>query len=190
MSLNPGIDALAESGPPSPGDTNNPPTQNSLTNSYSGIVYGTNDFWLEILPYGTNSITQDTNSIALKLHGTTSDIAYQILSKQTLTDAVWTVEQNLLGAVDQNWTPATVSMTNRPTLFLKALAYTLDTDGDGLPDWWEIQYGLDPNNPDTGNTGTPDGYKQDTAGDGWTNLQKYQMASLPTCSRCLRPHKA
>ena len=30
---------------------------------------------------------------------------------------------------------------------------TMDSDGDGLPDWWEVQYGLDPNNPDTGNTG-------------------------------------
>ncbi|ASB50186.1 hypothetical protein CDL62_14090 [Alkalitalea saponilacus] len=27
----------------------------------------------------------------------------------------------------------------------------LDTDGDGIPDWWEIKYGLDPENPDDGN---------------------------------------
>jgi hypothetical protein len=56
---------------------------------------------------------------------------------------------------------------------------TIDSDGDGLPDWWEIQYGLDPNNPDTGNSGVQDGYKQDSVGDGWDNLQKFQMGVPP-----------
>ncbi len=41
--------------------------------------------------------------------------------------------------------------------FLTATNY--DGDGDGLPDWWEAKYGLDPGNPDTGGTGIPDGYK-------------------------------
>jgi len=41
-----------------------------------------------------------------------------------------------------------------------------------------MQYGLDPNNPDTGNTGIPDGYKN-LAGDGWNNLYKYEHGMNP-----------
>ncbi|MDB6015900.1 MAG: hypothetical protein JWR19_389 [Pedosphaera sp.] len=112
------------------------------------------------------------------IHGTVPDIAYQIFSKHSLTDAVWTVEQNLIGNASTNWTPTTISMIGRPTMFFRAIAYGQESDGDGLPDWWETQYGLDPNNPDTGNTGVPDGYKN-PAGDGWSNLEKYQNAWNP-----------
>jgi hypothetical protein len=141
--------------------------------------YDPNAFWLEILRLGTNAFNADTNSATLIIHGTVPDIAYQILSKHALTDAVWTVEQNLIGNAFTNWTPTTISMIGRPTMFFRALAYGQDTDGDGLLDWWETQYGLDPNNPDTGGTGVPDGYKMDSAGDGWNNLQKFQMGIPP-----------
>ena len=40
-----------------------------------------------------------------------------------------------------------------------------DTDGDGMPDHWEKQFGLNPNDPADGN--------QDLTGDGYTNLEKY-----------------
>jgi hypothetical protein len=41
-----------------------------------------------------------------------------------------------------------------------------DTDGDGLPDWWENRFGLDdPNN--------------DTDGDGWNNLAEFRAGSDP-----------
>ena len=40
-----------------------------------------------------------------------------------------------------------------------------DTDNDGIPDYWEKQNGLDPNNPKDGNE-VPDK-------DGYTNLEKY-----------------
>ncbi|MCX6996754.1 MAG: hypothetical protein NTV49_06635, partial [Kiritimatiellaeota bacterium] len=78
---------------------------------------------------------------------------------------------------------------------------TLDTDGDGMPDWWEIKYGLnpydptdatldpdldglsnlyeyvfgtDPQNPDTGNTGTPDG-QRDSNTNGLSNYDEQQI---------------
>lgn len=47
----------------------------------------------------------------------------------------------------------------------------IDTDGDGLPDWWEKLYGLDHTFADSGD---------DEDNDGWTNLQEYQQGANPT----------
>jgi hypothetical protein len=40
-----------------------------------------------------------------------------------------------------------------------------DSDGDGIPDDWEIKYGLNPNDPADATT--------DCSGDGYTNIEKY-----------------
>jgi glucose/arabinose dehydrogenase len=58
----------------------------------------------------------------------------------------------------------------------------LDTDHDGLPDSWELQYGLNANSA-TGN----DGANGDPDGDGFTNLQEFQRGSNPTRTR-VWPH--
>ena len=47
-----------------------------------------------------------------------------------------------------------------------------DTDGDGIPDEWEIKYGLNPNDPS-------DAVK-DMNGDGYTNIEKYINGIDPT----------
>jgi hypothetical protein len=54
------------------------------------------------------------------------------------------------------------------------LSSNLDADGDGLPNYWEDQYGLGPLNPfgDDGGDGDPDG-------DGFTNLQEFQLGTNP-----------
>lgn len=55
-----------------------------------------------------------------------------------------------------------------------------DSDGDGLPDIYEVLVThTDPNNADTGDTGTPDGYK-DLSGDGLSNLEKFHGRTDPT----------
>lgn len=45
-----------------------------------------------------------------------------------------------------------------------------DTDGDGLPDWWEIQYFGDLSQDGEG----------DFDGDGYTNLEEYDAGTDPT----------
>jgi len=51
------------------------------------------------------------------------------------------------------------------------IAVLPDTDGDGLPDAWELAHGLDPNNPADA--------LLDADADGATNLQEYQAGTNP-----------
>ena len=65
----------------------------------------------------------------------------------------------------------------------------LDSDGDGLPDWFEILMGTDPNNPDTDGDGLTDFQEvfiyhtnpvnPDTDGDGFTDGQEALFGSDP-----------
>lgn len=48
---------------------------------------------------------------------------------------------------------------------------TPDTDGDGIPDWWEQLYGLDPTNAADA--------LADGDGDGWNNLTEFQLSTNP-----------
>ena len=47
----------------------------------------------------------------------------------------------------------------------------VDTDGDGMPDEWEIAYGFDPNDSSDG--------AQDADGDGYTNVEEYLNGTGP-----------
>ena len=47
-----------------------------------------------------------------------------------------------------------------------------DTDGDGMPDEWEIKYGLNPKDSSDAN--------QDLDGDGLTNLEEFKLGTDPT----------
>lgn len=62
---------------------------------------------------------------------------------------------------------------------------TVDSDGDGMPDYWEEQYGLDPNDDGVidetspGAKDGPNGPLGDTDADGLNNLQEFQFATVP-----------
>jgi len=55
---------------------------------------------------------------------------------------------------------------------LKSLPAPADTDGDGMPDEWEIKHGLNPNAPSDG--------PQDKDTDGYTNIEEYLNNTIPT----------
>ena len=57
-----------------------------------------------------------------------------------------------------------------PTAFLHLTGIT-DSDGDTLPDWWELRYGLDPDTAVTSET--------DSDGDGLTDLEEYAIGTNP-----------
>jgi hypothetical protein len=47
-----------------------------------------------------------------------------------------------------------------------------DSDGDGMPDEWEIKYGLNPNDPSDA--------AKDNDNDGYTNLEEFLNGTDPT----------
>jgi Fibronectin type III domain/Bacterial TSP3 repeat len=87
-----------------------------------------------------------------------------------------------------------LSQTDRDavTAYCEGKYGLLDSDGDGIVDWKEIQLGTDPINPDTDGDGIPDGWEvacglnplvndasADPDGDSFTNLQEYQNGTDP-----------
>ena len=126
---------------------------------------------MEILCPGTNAYNADTNSVTVLICNTIADIEYELLSATNLapTGTLWSVEQTLLAPETTNFIATTVSMAGRSNLFLRALAYTLDSQNTGIPDWWWLRY--------FGAIGNP--YALDSSGDGWTLLQDYQQRFVP-----------
>jgi hypothetical protein len=121
-------------------------------------------FWLEIVSV--------SNGMAnLICHGTQPDVAYDIQSKENLTDPGWNLEQTVYGAPDQDWTPATVVMGERTnSLYFRGLSWA-DNTGSGIPDWWlQLYFGT--------NWANIDPFSM-PAGDGWTLLQIYQNGWSP-----------
>lgn len=100
-----------------------------------------------------------------------SEVAYATTHQWTLTagDGTKTVYANFRDAAG-NWMSTPVSDT---------ITLRLDTDGDGLPDSWEVTYGLDPSNPADASG--------DLDGDGISNLEEYYNNSNPTDPADNRP---
>jgi hypothetical protein len=103
-----------------------------------------------------------------------ADVTYEI---QSLTDlsqagAGWSGSEGfVLGSEATNWTPFSVAQNGRTNLFLRIRSWA-DSTGSGIPDWWWLQY--------FGQITNVDAYAADPAGDGYSDLQKFQMGINPT----------
>ncbi|MEN9678618.1 MAG: hypothetical protein RIS76_4514, partial [Verrucomicrobiota bacterium] len=103
------------------------------------------------------------------LHGTAVGITYEIFAART-PDGPWSLDQQLPGASGQTWTSFTLQSPPPLPWFTLAARFTdtdqdglsdeyekrvsqtnlssADSDGDGMPDGWEVQNGLNPQKED------------------------------------------
>ena len=144
------------------------PGGGSDTNSSGGgsnsevynVNYGTN-LWIARFGIATNF------TVGI-LSNSQPDVQYEILTTTNLLSQ-WTSAGFFSGSEITNWTQL-FGIPFNPTnnLFLQARSW-VDSDGIGIPDWWQLKYfgyvGINP-------YGNPEG-------DGWSNLQKYQNGWNP-----------
>jgi hypothetical protein len=155
----------------------NPTNAHSLSSAHTDaealyLAY-TNDPACHYQLFITNA---DTNTDLLTMSNTVVGTNYQIYSQiVSTTNGPWIVETNFLGT--DTATTVAINLNGRSLNFVGGSGE--DADGDSLPDGFEVLSTLtDPTLPDTGLTGTSDGYK-DPDGDGYNNLQEYYNGTDP-----------
>ena len=158
-----GLDSLGGPPPIPGGGGGGGGNTNGSGNGYY-VSYPDGSLWLDI--------AQLTNGEApLTIHGTSSELYYEMQSKLTLPGGSWTSEGGLLGATNQNWTPVLIAVGNRTNcLFFRAHMVT-NCDGYFTPPAWYVQYGLNPLSPGIGT--------QDADSDGLLNYQEYLWGANP-----------
>ena len=122
----------------------------------------------DILPLWLEAVNVSGGWMSVDLYRTSSNDTYELFSTESLSSGNWQSEGVVEGA--DGLTSVIIPTANRQTLFIKAADVSLDTDGQGLPDWWQIELfgstGIDP-------WGNPDG-------DAFSNIEEYYNGTSPT----------
>jgi len=96
------------------------------------------------------------------ISNTQPDISYEIQRKQDKTN--WISMGFIYGSELTNWTAFDFRTTNAVNSKMIRVRSWIDSQGVGIPDWWQLKHfgivGIDP-------YGNPEG-------DGWNNIQKFQ----------------
>lgn len=128
---------------------------------------------MTIIDYSTNLWIAQTAVASGNLTGigtnTLPYVQYEIQSRTNLVQGNWQSEGFVLGSVITNWTPLSIVQNGRTNLFIRLKSWG-SSDGSGIPDWWEALYGLNNVDPNA----------LDSAGDGYTIYQKYQLGLNPS----------
>ena len=153
------VQARASLAPPGGGGGGG--STNTVSSFFAAPNYGTN-LWIA-------NVTQSGGYLTGIGTNTQADVQYEIQSRTNLLQTDWQSEGFISGSELTNYTPLTVAQAGRPILFLRLRSW-LDSFGIGIPDWWQIQY--------FGTNGIS--ATNSVAGDGYSNLQKFQLNLNPT----------
>ncbi len=136
-----------------------------------GGVYNPNGSSFPPPNYGTNLWIAETNLSGGMMSGiisnTTPDVGLELQYSTDLTQPWQSADWTVYGSETTNWTPWSLPAFNTSNLFIRVFSTGLDQHG--LPVAWEHQYGLTNADPNA----------LDSAGDGWTLYQKYQLGVAP-----------
>ena len=139
--LNRALTAMFSLDIPSPGDGGSGGDTNYAGGTYFAYRIDTNQLWLEI----TNAANGWSG---LNLHSGTNQFSctnvFAIWSTTNLLMpfSAWNMEMELFPTLDQTYVLSFVIQNlDRQNLFFRAEDWTgVDSDGDGVPDWWAWQY--------------------------------------------------
>ncbi len=107
---------------------------NSPGGASSSYVIPTNGLYLTITGLSNGIVSLNLNNA--------TDMVYEIWSTVSLTNPVWSIEQEVWALTNQTWTPFTVPVLDRTnSLFFYARDWTAVTsNGNDTPDWWFFWY--------------------------------------------------
>jgi len=112
-----------------------------------------------------NSLSETNCSVTIS--NTHRDIQYEIQCKRDKTN--WVSLGFVFGSETTNWTAFDFRTTNAIYSKMLRVRSWIDSNGGGIPDWWQLRYF---GNVDIDPYGNPEG-------DGWNNIQKFQNGMNP-----------
>ncbi|MDR3566369.1 MAG: alpha/beta hydrolase [Negativicutes bacterium] len=137
------------------------------TNDYSanGPIYIPPDYTTNLWIAQTGVASGNFTGI---ISNTTADVEMELQYTFDLTQPWQSANWFVYGSELTNWTAWNLPAVSSSNLFLRVRSWGVDAGG--LPLWWEQQYGLTNVNPNA----------LDSAGDGFTIYQKYQLGLNPS----------